>query len=89
MNISGCDNVFLGHDAGYNETSSNKLYISNSDTASPLIGGDFAAGVVTINSILTLTPLSGSPTPTMGMIYSDALDSHLYYYNGSVWKQLD
>ncbi len=81
--------MFLGYRAGYYETESAKLYISNSDTSNPLIGGNFSTGVVTINSILTLTPLSGAPTPTMGMIYCEALDSHLYFYDGSVWKQLD
>jgi len=34
--------VFLGNRAGYNETESDKLYIENSDSDTPLIGGDFA-----------------------------------------------
>ncbi|MCO6175014.1 hypothetical protein NHF50_08135 [Flavobacterium sp. NRK F10] len=35
-------NVFIGAYSGFNETGSNKLYISNSDTNLPLIWGDFA-----------------------------------------------
>jgi len=49
--VSG--NIMIGNEAGKNELGSNKLYISNSDTASPLIGGDFDAGTVTINGDLT------------------------------------
>ena len=36
-------NIFLGYQAGYNETASNKLYIDNSSTATPLLYGDFAS----------------------------------------------
>jgi hypothetical protein len=50
----------IGHKAGYNETGSNKLYISNGDTASPLIHGDFSSGEVTINGNLTVNTLKDS-----------------------------
>ncbi len=42
-NITGEKNVFIGYQAGYFETDSNKLYISNSNTSTPLIKGDFSA----------------------------------------------
>ncbi len=43
--------VFIGYQAGYNETNSNRLYIENSnDVVSPLIFGDFSAGMVGINT---------------------------------------
>ena len=42
-------NVFIGHRAGYNETSDNKLYIENSNSSSPLIWGDFANDIAAIN----------------------------------------
>jgi hypothetical protein len=45
----GSYNVFLGYKAGYNETGSNKLYIDNSNTSSPLIGGDFSTDEVYLN----------------------------------------
>lgn len=49
-------NVFLGYTAGFNETGSNRLYIENSSTATPLIGGDFTNNRVGINrSIGALT----------------------------------
>ena len=51
-NITGSGNVFLGYKAGYNETGSDKLYISNSNTASPLIYGDFSTGEIKINGDL-------------------------------------
>ena len=40
-NVSGTGNLFLGYQAGQNETGSNKLYISNSSTSN-LIYGDFS-----------------------------------------------
>jgi len=50
---TGDDNVFIGNDAGKNSGAvSNKLYIDNSDTATPLIYGDFSTNKVTINEDL-------------------------------------
>lgn len=34
--------IFIGYQAGYNETTDNKLYIENSNSSTPLIYGDFA-----------------------------------------------
>lgn len=39
---TGSGNVFLGFESGRNELGSNKLYIANGQTATPLIWGDFA-----------------------------------------------
>lgn len=47
-NASG--NLFLGYRAGQNESGSNKLYISNSETANPLIYGDFLLGDIKFNA---------------------------------------
>ncbi len=58
-NYTGC--VFLGHQAGYYNTSDNKLFIDNSNTSTPLIGGDFAANTVTINGSIKIT--GGNPGP--------------------------
>jgi hypothetical protein len=54
-NNAGSGNVFLGYQAGRAETGSNKLYIANSSTTTPLIGGDFSAATVTITGRLTTT----------------------------------
>ena len=51
-NINGTYNVFLGNKAGQNETGSNKLYIANSNTATPLIYGEFDNSIVGINGKL-------------------------------------
>jgi len=50
-NSAGSNNVFLGYQAGFNETGSNKLYIANSSVNPPLIYGDFSAGRVGIGTI--------------------------------------
>jgi hypothetical protein len=49
-NVNGSGNVFLGNNSGYNETGSNKLYIDNTSTVSPLIYGDFNLNKLTFNS---------------------------------------
>jgi hypothetical protein len=55
QNVTGSMNVFLGYYAGYNETGSNKLYIDNSTTTTPLIWGDFSADSVRIHGDLNVT----------------------------------
>ena len=42
-------NIFIGDSSGYNETGSNKLYIENSNSATPLIYGEFDNDLVKIN----------------------------------------
>lgn len=61
-NITGSGNVFLGHQAGGNELNSNKLYIANSDTSTPLIKGDFQNQTLQINTNLNGTKITGSLT---------------------------
>ena len=52
-NNTGSANIFFGYQAGFNETGNNKLYIENSNSATPLIYGDFASNHITINDSLT------------------------------------
>ena len=59
---SGSSNIFIGYSAGANETASNKLYISNTDTSTPLIGGDFN------NSFLKFHTGTSAPTSTAGFV---------------------
>jgi hypothetical protein len=56
--VSGSGNVFVGYQAGALETGSNKLYIDNSNTATPLIGGDFSANTLTLTGSVTTTGTS-------------------------------
>jgi hypothetical protein len=64
QNTSGSGNVFLGCNAGYYETGSDKLYIANSDTKT-LIYGDFAAGKVTIGTTELSSTLTVKGTAEM------------------------
>lgn len=83
-------NVFLGFQAGYDETGSNKLYIENSSSPTPLIGGDFSTDKVTINDVLKLSPRSSAPSsPTEGEIYVNSSTHHIYCYLDGNWAQLD
>ena len=64
-NADGQNNVFIGYRAGYNETGSNKLYISNGST---LIYGDFSSGNLSLGqtsgtvSILNALSVAGEFT---------------------------
>jgi hypothetical protein len=87
-NALGNANIFIGNGAGYYETGSDKLYIANSDTSTPLIGGDFSTGVVTINSLLTLPPTTTPATPVKGMIYFDNTINKLRCFDGTIWNDL-
>ncbi|MBL7701425.1 MAG: hypothetical protein JNM14_04205 [Ferruginibacter sp.] len=51
---SGNNNVYLGQLAGYNNSLSNKLFIDNSGTSSPLIYGDFATNLLRVNGTLDI-----------------------------------
>ena len=48
-NNLGNSSVFIGYQAGLNEAGSDKLYIDNSNTASPLIYGEFDNDILVIN----------------------------------------
>jgi len=53
---TGTGNVFIGYQAGASETMANNLlYIANSNTATPLIYGDFSTSALTINGSLAIT----------------------------------
>ncbi|MCB2220759.1 MAG: tail fiber domain-containing protein [Bacteroidetes bacterium] len=54
--------VFLGYQAGKNEITSNKLYIENSASATPLIYGEFDNDIVGINGHLGVGTMSPSST---------------------------
>jgi trimeric autotransporter adhesin len=54
LNATGSGNVFIGKSAGELESAgSNKLYISNTNSANPLIKGDFSANNLQVNSRTT------------------------------------
>ncbi len=59
FNAVGSSNVFIGYQVGYNEIGSNKLYIDNSNTSSPLIWGDFSSRILNFNGNVGI----GTSTP--------------------------
>lgn len=64
-------NVMLGYQAGYNETGSDKLYVSSGPSTTPLIKGDFAAQTLNINGLLTIS----SATTSVSIVGSTATGS--------------
>lgn len=60
--VSGSGNVFVGFNAGLNETGSNKLYIENSDSGTPLIYGEFDNRVILLDAWFGLREKSADPS---------------------------
>ena len=59
---NGSGNIYIGDSAGPTSAvdQSNKLYINNSESDTPLILGDFSSGQVTFNSQVSASVFSGS-----------------------------
>jgi hypothetical protein len=51
INVALNGNVLIGYQVGQSNTQDNRLMIDNTNTETPLIDGDFANDIVTINSI--------------------------------------
>jgi hypothetical protein len=78
FNTTGSGNVFLGFTAGSAETGSNKLYISNSSTASPLIWGDFGTTQLKLQGKVGI---GGNGTTGFGSIPTTAGSVNVSAYN--------
>ena len=65
-NCTGTGNVHVGYMAGYGSAKSDALYIANSNTATPLIGGDFVNARVGIGMMPVTNALevSGNASKT-------------------------
>ncbi len=68
--------IFIGYQAGYNETNSNRLYIENSNSSSPLIYGEFDNDLLRINGTLNINNAYNFPT-------SDGTTGQMLKTNGS------
>ena len=85
-NITGSGHVMVGYRAGYSETGDNKLYIANSNTANPLIYGEFDNSLVKINGRLRIT--DNSETAVAGDVrYSPSANKH-QGYDGTSWNDM-
>ena len=64
-NAKGSGNILLGYNAGGNYLGDNRLMIHNSNTNTPLIDGNFATKVLTVNNTLKVADLAtGAPATT-------------------------
>ena len=61
-NVTGTGNLFIGAQSGQNELGSNKLYIDNSNTTSPLIYGEFDNDLLRVNGTLNINNAYSFPT---------------------------
>jgi hypothetical protein len=83
-NVNGTGNVFLGHYAGFNETGSDKLYISNSGTTNPLIYGEFNTGKVRISESIETKQIKLTQGATDGYVLQSDADGNCTWVNPSL-----
>jgi len=75
-NSSSASSIFVGYQAGSAETNSNRLYIENSNSATPLIYGEFDNDILRVNGTLQVGDPAGTgyalpaATGTTGQILS-------------------
>jgi len=62
----GSSNVLIGYQVGSTHTGDNRLMIDNSGTNTPLIDGDFATRILTINNTLKVADLATGAATTTG-----------------------
>lgn len=79
-------NVFLGYRAGYNEQGSNKLYIENSSSSTPLIWGDFSTEKLKFNGTVGIGLYSNSFPTMAGTV--DVSDYKLIVEDGILTEQV-
>jgi len=81
-------NVFLGYEVGKtNLVASNQLAIDNSDTATPLIYGEFDNDFIKINGYLTLATKTLEGTPVAGSLEYDGCS--MYVTNVATQRAID
>jgi len=90
-NTTGSGNVFIGYQAGFNEMGSNKLYISNSNTTSPLLYGEFDNQMLQINGQLNIADEYRFPTTkgTVGQLLQLGSNDDLIWTDFTVLQDLD
>lgn len=64
-NVTGFNNVMIGYQAGVYETGSNRLYIANSNTTTPLLYGEFDHNMARVNGTLEVQKTAGLGGPTL------------------------
>lgn len=85
LRVDTSDSVILGSDSDHVAVAPGGISIGTTGD----INLEASGGAVNITTALALLPSDDPPaSPTEGMIYADT-DHHLYYYNGTTWKQLD
>lgn len=82
-NLTGAGNVIIGVTAGQNELGSNKLYIANTNTATPLIYGEFDNALLKINGTFETEQdrVTSTETSTGTGTMADTVEIHIC--NGS------
>lgn len=85
LNLTGSRNIVLGYHSGQGITASDRLYVSNANTATPLIYGEFDNALLHVYNKLAVGPNTSS---TVGVFYVDASGNvsnsgTLHVYGGS------
>jgi hypothetical protein len=101
-NLTGHSNIAIGYRAGYAELGSNKLYVDNSSTITPLIGGDFSTNALTTrgnkiwhegndgaSSTLDADLLDGNHASAFALAAAGVTNGNTHDHNGGDGAQID
>jgi trimeric autotransporter adhesin len=84
-NFSGSGNIAIGYQAGYSELGSNRLYIENSNSSTPLIYGEFDTDLARINGnfrVKSTTVASAEMQVKNSNLYNHPADTNLNFGTG-------
>lgn len=85
-NVTGTGNILIGANAGYSETGSNKLYIQNSSSSTPLIYGNFSTNQVGINTTAAGYTLNVGGSVNATSLSTTSLTVGGVAYTPSLWN---
>ncbi len=85
INSTGHYNICIGYNAGANFVGSNKLYIDNSSTSTPLIYGDFSSNTLNINGEFAVN--NSNPSYSFDLVSKTAASSSSITYAGRFYHQ--
>jgi len=81
--------VYIGNEAGEDNTEDNRLFISHSDTPTPLIYGEFDTGKVVINSHLESAGISSTKISTSTVLADKFIVRRIYNYGTQTDTYID
>lgn len=86
--LTATQTVQYAIDAGWYAKEGHQNFVFGTVIATAATASTVTLTTANINNLVAL-PATATPTTTSGIFWSNDTDKHLYYWNGTEWKQLD